>query len=120
MLGEWQTRELLGLAGGDRREAAAGWGGDRYELFRRDPGRACDTPCRERDVLLVRWRWDTAADAREFEAALREWAEEGVGGRPAGEGMWTVGDGVALIVPRDGTVALALAPDPASARLAVG
>jgi hypothetical protein len=63
--GEWQTRELLG--GDDA--AAAGWGGDRYELWQRA---ACDAPpCRDRDLLIMRWRWDTVRDAREFREALR-------------------------------------------------
>ncbi len=61
--GEWQTRELLG---GDD-EAAAGWGGDRYELWQR--GECGAPPCRDSDVLVMRWRWDTARDAREFRAA---------------------------------------------------
>jgi hypothetical protein len=63
--GEWQTREL---AGGDD-EAAAGWGGDRYELWQR--GECGSPPCRDSDVLVMRWRWDTERDAREFRAALR-------------------------------------------------
>jgi hypothetical protein len=65
--GEWQTGQLLG---GAADAAAAGWGGDRYELWQRGP---CTSPppCRDRDVLVMRWRWDTADDAREFEAALR-------------------------------------------------
>ena len=64
--GEWQTRELLG---GNADDAAAGWGGDRYELWQRG---ACATPpCRENDVLVMKWRWDTAKDAREFERTLR-------------------------------------------------
>ena len=60
--GEWQTRELLG---GDADEAAAGWGGDRYELWQR--GACAKPPCRENDVLAMKWRWDTEKDAREFE-----------------------------------------------------
>ena len=39
VLGEFQTRELLARAGGGgSAEAAAGWGGDRYELWRRGGG----------------------------------------------------------------------------------
>ncbi len=54
--GELQTRELLGSA-----RAAAGWGGDRYELWRSDGDRA----------LIMRWRWDTPRDVAEFEQRLR-------------------------------------------------
>jgi hypothetical protein len=54
--GEWATSELVG------EQAAAGWGGDRYELWQGPGG----------DVLAMRWRWDTRRDAREFLAAVRE------------------------------------------------
>ena len=59
--GEWQTAELLALGGRRRDEAAAGWGGDRYGVWQRG----------EDTVVAIRWRWDTAADAREFVPALR-------------------------------------------------
>ena len=57
--GELQTRELLGSAA-----AAAGWGGDRYELWRSGSS----------TVLVMRWRWDSARDEAEFAERLREWA----------------------------------------------
>jgi hypothetical protein len=53
--GEWATGELVG------EKAAAGWGGDRYELWQGPAG----------DVLVMRWRWDTPRDTREFSAAAR-------------------------------------------------
>jgi hypothetical protein len=65
--GEWQTGQLLG---GSASAAAAGWGGDRYELWQRATC-ASASPCRDSDVLVMRWRWDTVPDAREFETALR-------------------------------------------------
>ena len=55
--GELQTREMLRGAS----QAAAGWGGDRYELWRNGDERA----------LIMRWRWDTPRDAGEFEDRLR-------------------------------------------------
>jgi hypothetical protein len=88
--GEWQTRELLG---GDD-EAAAGWGGDRYELWQH--GECGAPPCRENDLLIMRWRWDTPRDAREFRRALRV-------------------DGATVEAHGD-TVTLVLAPTPALAR----
>ena len=54
--GEWATGELVGS------QAAAGWGGDRYELWERGGQRR----------LVMRWRWDTRRDAREFARAARE------------------------------------------------
>jgi hypothetical protein len=62
--GEMQTRELLSFAGGNSAEAAEGWGGDRYELWQSG----------DENVLVMRWRWDTPRDQREFENALLEWA----------------------------------------------
>jgi hypothetical protein len=93
--GEWQTNELLG---GNASAAAAGWGGDRYELWQR--ATTCSAaPCRQDDVLVMRWRWDTERDAGEFEAALR-------GTRIDGATVEAHGD----------TVTLVLAPTPALAR----
>ena len=77
--GELQTRELLGGAS----RAAAGWGGDRYELWRRGDDAA----------LVMRWRWDTPRDEGEFADRLRE----------------VMGDRGA-IVRSAGTVTLAVAP----------
>jgi hypothetical protein len=78
--GELQTRELLGGSS----EAAAGWGGDRYELWRRG----------DESALVMRWRWDTPRDEAEFAARLRD----------------VMGDR-GVVVRRDGTVTLALAPN---------
>jgi hypothetical protein len=91
--GELQTRELLSQAGGNSSEAAAGWGGDRYELWR-----SGDT-----NVLLMRWRWDTPRDEDEFAPALREWAE-------------TKLDDPYEIVDRRGAVTLVVAPDEPTVR----
>ena len=65
--GEWQTGELLALGGRRRPEAAAGWGGDRYAVWQRGD----DT------TVAIRWRWDTARDAREFAPALRAAVPDG-------------------------------------------
>jgi hypothetical protein len=89
--GELQTRELLGGAS----RAAAGWGGDRYELWR-GPGGA--------RALIMRWRWDTARDEAEFAGRLREVAA----------------DLDAVVVRRGGTVTLAVAPDRATAERLAG
>ena len=62
--GELQTREMLALGGGNSREAAAGWGGDRYELWQSGAD----------NLLVMRWRWDTPRDKEEFQEGLLEWA----------------------------------------------
>src|SRR3954453_1407995 len=106
--GEWATGELVGNAG-----AATGWGGDRYELWQRGsddcpplgsrlPGLAPGAaPCRDRDALVMRWRWDDRASAQRFAAALSEWR--------AGE------PGASAVRSRGLEVALALAPQQALA-----
>ena len=95
--GELQTRELLARAGGGSVDAAAGWGGDRYELWR--SGR--------RNALVMRWRWDSPRDEAEFVRALREWAH-------------TELDGPHAVVRRAGAVTLAIAPSRVVVRRLVG
>ena len=95
--GEWQTQKLLALAGGTGSAAAAeGWGGDRYALLERGDERA----------LVMRWRWDSRRDEREFAAALRAWARERLPDRA----------GAAAIARRRGAITLVLAPDARLAR----
>ena len=91
--GEFDTDQLLALGGVSEVEAgdaAAGWGGGRYELA-------------GQDVLVVGWAWDTAFDAAQFSRALRAWEA-----RRHGDG--------ALAVRASGLrTALAVAPDAATA-----
>jgi hypothetical protein len=62
-LGEFVTQQLLrrGVDARFAERAAAGWGGDAFQLWSSGV----------QHVLVVRWRWDTPADAAEFERALR-------------------------------------------------
>jgi hypothetical protein len=85
--GEWQTRELLG---GDD-EAAAGWGGDRYELWRRG----------DAHVLVMRWAWDTQRDLDEFAAALRASPVA----RRSGAAVDVTGETVTLVLAPDAELA---------------
>jgi hypothetical protein len=63
-LGEFDTAQFLREANGRRRseEAAAGWGGSTFELWRLRGGG---------DVLVMGWAWDSPRDASEFAAAAR-------------------------------------------------
>jgi hypothetical protein len=84
VLGEALTRTLLG-DGSDA--AAAGWGGDLYQVW--DIG--------GRTIVVWRTEWDTAADGREFhEAAMRRFtrthgkARRLHGGDLFGRASWNV------------------------------
>jgi hypothetical protein len=117
VLGEFQTRELLAEAGGGgSAEAAAGWGGDRYELWRREPSPACAAPCRRSAALVARWRWDTTADEREFAGKLRQWVRDGLGATPQAGGTFGIDGGHVAVAERGGAVTLAMAPDGPLAR----
>jgi hypothetical protein len=98
--GEWQTRELLG---GGADEAAAGWGGDRYELWQR--GSCAQAPCRADDALVMKWRWDSEKDAVEFERALR--AAEVANGAA----VLRAGDTVTFVLAADAALARRLASE---------
>jgi hypothetical protein len=69
-LGEWTTYMLLAY-GADvdaqiddtqAKTAAAGWGGDTYQVFYRDET--------DESVLAAHWVWETAGDATQFQRAM--------------------------------------------------
>jgi hypothetical protein len=62
-LGEFVTGELLqrGVGSAEASRAAAGWGGDAFQLWTSG----------SRAALVIAWRWDTPTDAAEFGRALR-------------------------------------------------
>jgi hypothetical protein len=91
-LGEFVTEQVLQQHGAPRdvaERAAAGWGGDRAELWQSG----------SQSALVARWRWDALQDAAEFESALRS----AKFGTPS------------AIDARDGVITLALAPTVAQA-----
>jgi hypothetical protein len=100
VLGEALTRTLLG-EGSDA--AAAGWGGDLYQVW--DVG--------GRTLVVWRTEWDTAADGREFQdSALRRFtrshgrARRLHGADLFGRGAWSLG-----IAAADGRVTLVAGDD---------
>jgi hypothetical protein len=62
VFGEWQTGQLLARSGHAWASAAAGWGGDRYVLYRRG----------DEERLIMRWRFDTPRDRGEFRRTLAD------------------------------------------------
>ena len=74
-IGEFDTGELIRSSDSAVRaeRAAAGWGGGRYALWRKDG----------KSTVTLAWRWDTRRDAAEFVAALPRYIDRTLGGRPA-------------------------------------
>jgi hypothetical protein len=124
-IGEFDTDQLLrlGVPAGPAGDAAAGWGGGRYELWEpggREPA-SCAAPCRSRSALVLSWAWDTPRDAAQFDAALPAYVARGLSGFSTVRGVWVVGDGTAAIRSSGLRTALVFAPSRALAqRLASG
>jgi hypothetical protein len=122
-LGEFTTAQLLRLAAPRpvAAVAARGWGGDGYVLLAREPGpAACERDCRRTRVLVVEWRWDLAAEAREFRRALPAYLVGGLGAAPRRAAGWAL-DGAWIASASSGdSVRLAFAPRERLARLAAG
>jgi hypothetical protein len=111
-VGEFDTGELIRSSDSPVRAelAAAGWGGGRYELWRRGGRRA----------LTLGWRWDTPLDAAQFVAALPRYVERTLRGRAAGPGLWRAKRrGWVALAPGEVT-RLAIAPSRALARKLAG
>lgn len=113
VLGELPTSILL-EAGVDKetaRTAAAGWDGDRYELWRRDvaPG-DCDYPCRDQLAVVAAWRWDSDADTAGFDDAARSYIEAGLDGQRVGS-AWRLDGGYVALASAGRKSVLAFAPD---------
>lgn len=115
-LGEWDTTQLLLRAGASApaaQDAATGWRGARYELWRRvsaSRGSACAAPCRSRDALVVSWTWNTRGDARRFDEALSSYLARGLHARRAGKRSWTLPGGAATVGLGTRATTLAFAP----------
>jgi len=79
-LGEWMTFLILGygadvdaqLTNSQATAAAAGWGGDRYQVYYND--------ATGQTVLAARWIWDTAADASTFRSTMANYLNGRFGG----------------------------------------
>jgi hypothetical protein len=104
-VGEFDLRALFEITGGSPDDsAAAGWGGGRFELWRKDgfddPG--CPAPCISRDVGVMRLVWDTATDRAVADEALGKAFEKGIEARRLGAAA-----AVELWSSRGGTIGLA-------------
>lgn len=116
-VGELDVRALYEMVG--RRAdpgAAAGWGGGRFELWRRSSpgGRPCRSPCIERDVGVLLLVWDTAADRVEAEARFPRVFERGLDGKRVsgakGPGLWLSRGGAIGMAGRARRTTIVFAP----------
>jgi hypothetical protein len=113
-IGEFATAQLLELGDdeSDAKRAAAGWGGDRYELWRRDVApSACAGTCRSDLALVLRWRWDTSRDATQFAASARRYLTGGLDARRTSGDTYELDDGVAVIAAGPDSTILTFAPN---------
>jgi hypothetical protein len=114
-LGEWRTYLLLS-AGNDEtarlseetaQQAAAGWGGDHYEVYL--------NPQTAQTVLAAQWAWDTPEDAAEFKQAMSAYLDlrfRGVKADVPGQECWSAkGQVTCLYTSAEGSLLWLLGPD---------
>jgi hypothetical protein len=114
-LGEWMTYLILGY-GADvaaqlddeaAAKAAAGWGGDRYQILYSDTLSST--------VLAAQWVWDTPGDLKEFKTAIQFYLNERFRGakikdRTDGD-CWEANDQAACLFVKNQSTLWLLAPD---------
>jgi hypothetical protein len=107
-VGEFDLQMLFKLNRAPRpAQAAAGWGGGRFELWRR-PAPGCAAPCTRADLAWIGLRWDSRAERAEGEAALR-----------AAVARWRRRGGAVALTGSGVRTTVALAPDARTADAAV-
>ena len=114
-LGEWRTYLLLSsgldeaarLSEDTAQQAAAGWGGDHYEVYL--------NPQTAQTVLAAQWAWDTPQDAAEFKQAMSAYLDlrfRGVKADVPGQECWLAkGQMTCLYTSTEGSLLWLLGPD---------
>jgi hypothetical protein len=115
-VGEVDLRELFKVVGRKPDpDAAAGWGGGRFELWRRSHGGSCAAPCVEHEVGAMALAWDTGGDRRVAEETLARAFRIGLRARPldrdVGGRRWSSRGGVIAMKGAGRRTAVVLAPD---------
>ena len=115
-VGELDLRELFKIVGKSPDDgAAAGWGGGRFELWRRGSASACGGPCVSRDAGVLILAWDTESDRRQAERRLAAGFAKGLGarGRPRARAvrLWSSRGGVIAMHGRRRLTEVVFAPD---------
>jgi hypothetical protein len=110
--GEEDTQVLLGV--GLRQSASArvadGWGGGRFEVWKRRGSPECIAACRPDSAAVIAWRWRTRRSAVLFAGAMHDYATLGFLAKPAGPLTWRVDDGYLAAAPLLHSSAIAFAP----------
>ena len=115
-VGEVDLRELFAIVGRSPDDAAAaGWGGGRFELWRRGPAGNCSSPCIARDAGALLLSWDTRSDRRVAERALGAALPRGLQARKlgarAGVRLWSSRGGVIAMSGAGVRTEVVFAPD---------
>jgi hypothetical protein len=101
-IGELDLKLLFDHVGGVKDErASAGWGGGRFELWRKPAEGSCAPPCVSRDAAVISLAWDTKTDRDEAEAAFQRVFERGLKGKRS-----AAGSGVGLWSSRGGAIGM--------------
>ena len=114
VMGEWMTYLLLGssadvdaqLEDATAKTAAAGWGGDNYQVYY--------NAAQSETALGAEWVWDTAQDAQEFQAALRQSLEKryrGLDISVAGQQCWKLNQETSCVFTGERKTLWLVAPD---------
>jgi hypothetical protein len=114
VLGEWMTYLILGygadvsaqLPDDTAWRAAAGWGGDRYQVYHEAQTDSL--------LLVVRWTWDSQRDEDEFAQAMQQYQAERFRGAQVNrtEGAcWEANGQASCLLARGSEALWVLAPD---------
>ncbi len=114
-LGEWRTYLMLSsgvdeaarLSDETAQQAAAGWGGDHYEVYL--------NPQTAQTFLAAQWTWDTPQDAAEFKQAMSAYLDlrfRGAKTQIPGQDCWSANRQTTCIYSSDqGSLLWLLGPD---------
>jgi hypothetical protein len=122
-MGEWYTYLILARAADANarlddttaQNAAAGWGGDEYQILHNDASNAT--------AFVMKTIWDTPNDAGEFARAFQQYAEKrfGVTGTQQGDTFtWSYSGGYSSLYQSGDTTIWINAPDSATAQTLTG
>jgi hypothetical protein len=115
-VGEFDLSELFKIAGGRPAPAAAeGWGGGRFDLWRRGGDLDCEGACVDDSVGVLRIVWDTPGDRAEAESSLRKAIEGKTQGKKlpkaADAELWSSRGGAIGMRSAGKTTTIVFAPD---------